>query len=519
MFDDEKAQHAIDFIQCLKHTKGRWAGKPFILLDWQYELIRDVFGTVDGRGFRLYRECFCEIPKKNGKSDLAAAVALYLLCADGEAGGEIYSAAGDRKQAGIVFDVAADMVRFEPELDKKCKINDSQKRIIYYPTNSFYQVLSSEVETKHGVNAHGVIFDELHGQPNRNLWDVLTKGSMEAREQPLLFAITTAGYDKESICYEVYDRAWRVKKKVSEDKHFYPVIFELEEKDDWEKEINWQKANPSLGTQQEVDNGTKILSLDRFREAYIKAKENPAEINIFKRLRLNLWTAQETRWLDMHYWNESAGEVHPEELKGKICYAGLDLSSTDDLTAFVLVFNIDDNYKVLPFFFMPGDNIEKRVREHRIKYDVWLSQGHIFATEGNVIDYQFIYDKICEIAKIYEIEEIAYDPYNALMLSQKLKDEGFTMVEMFQGMKSLSPPTKDTEILILSGNLHHGNNPVLTWMFNNVQVVTDANSNRRVDKEKSREKIDGIQAMIMAISRARVHAEPVVYKQDCVKAI
>jgi phage terminase large subunit-like protein len=503
----QKAREVKDFIQSLTHTKGRWAGKPFHLLDWQDKLIDDLFGTLDKNGFRQYRECFTFIGKKNGKSELGAAIALYMLAGDGEFGAEIYSAASDRNQARIVFDVAAQMVRQSEGLSKRLKIIDSVKRIVYYQTNSFYEVLSSDVKTKHGLNPHAVIFDELHAQPNRELWDVLTEGSMEARQQPLLFVMTTAGFDKESVCYEVYEYAKKVRDGVVEDKHYLPVIYEIGEEDNWEDEANWYKANPSLGTKKEIEAGTKILDIVKFREAHQKAKEIPAKINNFKRLRLNIWTSQETLWLPSEAWTACAGYVNPNELVGLPCYAGMDLSSTGDITAFVLVFEVDDIYKVLPFFFIPQDNMMERSRRDRVFYDVWVKKGFIFATEGNVIDYQFIFDKICTLAKTYEIKEIAIDPYNALMLNQKLADEGFDTLEIRQGMKSLSPPTKELETLILGKRIHHGNNPVLRWMFENVMIITDENDNRRPDKKKSREKIDGIVALIMAISRAMVHKD------------
>ncbi|MFA6711907.1 MAG: terminase TerL endonuclease subunit [Candidatus Caldatribacteriota bacterium] len=504
----QKGDRVVNFIKSLKHSKGKWYGKPFNLMPWQEKIIRDIFGTIKEDGTRQYRTAYIEIPRKNGKTEIAASIALYLLFADGEAGGEIYSAAGDRDQATLVYNAAQSMVKQSPALLKRCKIIDSQKRIVYYATNSFYRVLSAEHSTKHGVNAHGVIFDELHVQPNRELWDTLTT-SGGTRTQPLIVAITTAGYDKNSICWEQHDYAIKVRDGIIKDPTFYPVIYAADEKDDWEDENVWFKANPAL------DN---FRSLDEMRALYKKAKEVPALQNTFKRLYLNIWTSQETRWLDMDWWNACKGEVDPKELEGKVCYGGLDLSSTDDLSAFLLAFPKGEIVKVLPFFFMPSDNIEKRVHRDRVPYDTWVRQGLIYTTPGNVIDYQFIFDKICELAKIYEIKEIAFDPYNALMLNQKLADEGFKMVEVRQGMKSLSPPTKHLETLILSGKLEHGGNPVLTWMFNNVMIVTDANDNRRIDKEKSREKIDGIQALIMAISRVMVQEDKAsIYETEKIK--
>jgi len=498
MYDAKRAQHAIDFIRLLSHTKGKWAGKPFVLLKWQRVLIKKLFGTIDENGNRIYRKCYVEVPKKNGKSELGAAIALYLLFMDEEMGAEIYSAAADREQASIVFNVAAQMVRNNNALSKQCNIIDSRKRIVFYETGSFYQVLSADVKTKHGFNTHGIIFDELHAQPNRELWDVLTEGAGDAREQPLIFAITTAGYDRNSICYELRDYALKVKNHIVKDKHFYSMIYSLDEKANWEDEDNWRKVNPSLD---------HILDIDRLRDAYREAKEMPAKINLFRRLRLCQWTSQETRWMGLEKWDASIGEVNLDELKGKLCYGGLDLSSTMDISAFVLVFPIDGIYKIVPLFFIPADNIEQRVKKDKVPYDRWIKQGFIITTPGDVIDYQFIEDTIDNYAKTYEIEEVAYDPWNATMLTQRLAEKGMVMIEVRQGFASLSAPTKQLEALILQKKIHHGDNPVLRWMFDNIMIKHDANENVKPDKEKSKEKIDGIIALIMAVSRAMVNED------------
>ena len=496
MYIQEKADRAVNFIKSLKHSKGKWAGQPFNLAYWQEKIIRDIFGTINEEtGKRQYRTAYIEIPRKNGKSEIAAAIALYLLFADGEKGAEIYSAAGDRDQASLVFNAAAPMVHTNPILEGMSKTIDSVKRIVIYSTNSFYRVIYAESKTKHGFNASGVIFDELHVQPNRDLWDVLTT-SGGTREQPLTVAITTAGFDRYSICWEQHEYARKLIDGVIEDPTFYPVIYTADENDDWTDENVWFKANPAL---------EDFRSLDEMRVLFNKAKNIPALQNTFKRLYLNIWTSQETRWMEIERWDETEGEVNPDELKKKVCYGGLDLSSTIDLSAFVLVFSVDDVFKVLPVFFIPADNIEARVKKDRVPYDVWIRQGYIIATPGNVIDYSFIEAKIYELAKEYEIEEIAYDPYNATMLTQRLADNGLTMVEVAQGFKSISPPTKQLETLILQKKIHHGGNPVLRWMFDNVMLKQDAEGNLKPDKEKSREKIDGIIALILAISRAMVN--------------
>lgn len=288
MFDKAKADHAVNFINCLKHTKGRWRGVPFELLPWQDEIIRTLYGTVKENGYRQYNTCYCEIPKKNGKSELAAAIALYMTCGDGEWGAEVYGCASDRQQASIVFDVAVDMVDQCPALKKRIKPVMSVKRLVYKPTNSFYQVLSAEAYTKHGLNVHAVIFDELHAQPNRELFDVMTKGSGDARTQPLFFLITTAGTDRNSVCFEQHQKALDIIEGRKIDPTFYPVIYGASDEDDWSSEDVWYKANPSLGY---------TIDIEKVQNAYISAKENAAEDNMRLRVRrdhvpYDVWAAE-----------------------------------------------------------------------------------------------------------------------------------------------------------------------------------------------------------------------------------
>ena len=293
-YDKEAADFAVNFIESLCHTKGTWAGKPFELIDWQKQIVRDVFGTLKKDGYHQFNTAYVEIPKKQGKSELAAAIALLLTCADGEQRAEIYGCAADRQQAAIVFDVAADMVRMCPALNKRVKILASQKRIIYQPTNSFYQVLSAEAYSKHGFNIHGVVFDELHTQPNRKLFDVMTKGSGEARMQPLYFLITTAGTDTHSICYETHQKALDILEGRKIDSTFCPVIYGAEQDDDWSDPKVWKKANPSIGI---------TVPIEKVKDAWLSASQNPGEENAFRQLRLNQWVKQSIRWMPMDRMN------------------------------------------------------------------------------------------------------------------------------------------------------------------------------------------------------------------------
>lgn len=496
MFNEKKAKRAVKFINNLKHTKGVWHGVPFDLLPWQDKIIRDIFGTVKEDGYRKYNTAYVEIPKKNGKSELAAAIALYLTCGDGEWGAEVYGCAADRQQASIVFDVAVDMVEQCPALKKRIKPILSQKRLVYMPTASFYQVLSAEAYTKHGLNVHGVVFDELHAQPNRQLYDVMTKGSGDARKQPLFFLITTAGTDRNSICWEVHQKADDILRGKKHDPTFYPVIYGIEDSDDWTDETNWYKANPSLG---------HTIDIEKVRAAYISAKENPAEENIFRQLRLNQWVKQSVRWMPMDVWEKCSFEVNPEKLKGRECYGGLDLSSSIDITAFVLVFPPipdDDKYYVLPHFWIPEENLDLRVRRDHVPYDIWEKQGYLQTTEGNVIHYGFIERFIEELGMNYNIREIAFDRWGAVQMVQNLEGLGFTVVPFGQGFKDMSPPTKELMKLTLEKKIAHGGHPALTWMMDNIYVRTDPAGNIKPDKEKSTEKIDGAVALIMALDRA-----------------
>lgn len=433
MYSEPKAQRVIRFIECLRHTKGEFHGKPFKLLPWQEKIIKDVFGTVreDDPSMRQYTTAYVEIPKKQGKSELGAAIALNMLVNDDEWKAEVYSCAADRQQAAIVFDVAVDMVKQSPALMKRIKIIPSMKRMVYQPTGSIYQVLSSEVATKHGLNVSACIFDELHTQPTRALYDVMTQGSGDARKQPLWFFLTTAGTDRNSICWEVHQKALDILEGRKHDPRFYPVIFGLPDEADWQDEKNWYIANPSLG---------QTISIDKVRDAYRKALETPADENMFRQLRLNQWVKQSIRWMPMDRWDENGGVVNPIALEGRACYAGLDLSSTFDLTTLVLVFPPGDEtepYTVLPFFWLPEDTLPLRVRRDHVMYDTWERQGFIKTTEGNVVHYGFIERFICELGERYNIREIAYDRWNATMMVQALQDDGFTMLWLDL---SLSPP-------------------------------------------------------------------------------
>ena len=495
-YDKEEADYVVSFIEQLKHTKGEFYKKPFELIDWQEKIIRDVFGILKPDGYRQFTTVYIEVPKKCGKSELAAAIALYMLCADGEQRAEVYGCAADRDQSSLVFDVACDMVRLCPALSSRCDIRPSRKTIHYIPTNSTYKALSAEVAGKSGINVSALIFDELWVQKDRKFFDMMTKGTSDTRKNPIHWVITTAGNDTNSICYELHQKALDIIEGRKVDPTFYPVIYGASEEDDWTDPKVWEKANPSLGI---------TIGLDKVKAACESAKQTPSEENSFRQLRLNQWVKQSTRWMPMIKWDACAFPVDERELEGRICYGGLDLSSTTDLTAFVLVFppeEAEGKYEVLPYYWIPEETLSLRVRRDHVPYDLWEKQGKIMTTEGNVVHYGFIEKFIEKLGERFQIKEIAFDRWGAVQMVQNLEGMGFTVVPFGQGFASMSPPTKELMKLTLEQRIAHGGHPVLRWNMDNIFVRTDPAGNVKPDKEKSTEKIDGAAATIMALDRA-----------------
>jgi len=510
----EAADFAVNFIESLPHTKGKWKGTPFKLIDWQEQLVRDVFGILTPEGTRQFVTVYVEVPKKNGKSELAAAIALLLLCADFENSAEVFGCAADIKQARIVYNVAKKMIEYHPDpgLRRLVKITDSQKVLYFKPTDSTYEVLSAEAFTKHGFSVHGVIFDELHAQPNRRLYDTMTTGSGDAREQPLFFIITTAGCDMNSIGYEVHCEAKGIlaNPPTRVDPTFYPVIFGADEDDDWTDPAVWAKVNPSLGV---------TIPLSKLQAQCDAARGNTAKENNFRQLRLNQWVASAVRWMQMEAWNKCNAPVDRVALKGRICYAGLDLASTQDTTALVLVFppHVSEEggkYYVLAFFWLPKDRVSMSVDRDHVRYDDWERDGILETTPGSVTDYSFIRKKINDLAREFQINEIAVDPYNARHLLQELAQDGFAVLEFRQGALSLSPPMKELMRLVYRGEIVHGGNPMLDWQMDNLTIIADANENIRPVKGKKRSgRIDGVVSLVMALDGAILQREeqPNVY--------
>lgn len=496
---EDPAERVISFFrQKLRHTKGEWAGQEFALLPWQEHIVRALFGTLRPDGLRQYRTALISVPRKQGKSTLAAGMGLYLTFSDRERGCEVYSAAADRDQAAIVFNTARDMVLASPDLRSRAHIF---RRVIEVPKwNAIYRVLSADVKTKHGLNAHGVVFDELHAQPNRDLWDVLTTAT-GARLQPLVLAITTAGYDRQSICYEIYDYAKKVLSGVIDDPSFFAYIAEAGEQADWQDPETWRGANPSLGT---------TVSEEYLAQEAGRAREMPAYQNTFRRLHLNQWTQQATRWIDINVWNDNAGpKIDEDALRGRECYGGLDLASVSDMVAWVMVFpnpRDREEIQVLPRFWCPEARLTDTHNRYRDQYQAWRQQGYLQTTRGDAIDYAFVKQQILEDAKRFRLIEMGVDRlFQAHQLATELLQERLTVIGMGMGFLSMAAPCQEFERRLLNRKVRHGGNPVLMWNADNVAVDQDPAGNKKPDKATSQGKIDGIVALLIALDRAMRH--------------
>lgn len=484
------ADRKVAWINRLTHTKGTFAGQPFHLRGWQERIIRQLF-EVNAGGRRRYRTMLLMLPRKNGKSEICAALALDGLLNDDERGAEVYSAAADRDQASIVFNVAAAMIRNDQELSRQCDIHESHKRILHRKSGSVYRAISAESYSKHGFNASRIVYDELHAAPSRDLWDVLVS-SVGARDQPLMIAISTAGYDRHSILWEIYQHAKKVAENPALDPSFLPIIYEAPPEADWTDEDVWTTCNPALGD---------FRSLEEMRIAAARAAQIPAQQNSFRRLYLNQWTESATRWLSLEAWDACQGEQAP--LEHQTCYVGVDLSTTTDLTALVGVFPIaGGGYDVKAEFFCPEARLKERVTRDRVPYDEWARTGWLTVTPGEVVDYQAVRRRLLAWHTAYDLREIAYDPWNATMLITQLGEEdGLTCVPCRQGFASLSAPSKTLEAAILARTLRHDGNPIMRWMISNVSIESDPAGNIKPSKAKSTERIDGVVALVMAADR------------------
>ena len=492
-FNETIAECVMRFFTTLKHAKGEWGRSPIILEPWEKFFIGSIYGWLHiDTGFRRFSTAYLEVARKNGKSILASGIGLYSLDMDDEPGAEVYSFATKKDQARIVFDVARNMVITSPVL--KNRIDVYKDSLVVEETMSKFQPLSADFSTLDGLNVSCAIGDELHAQKYRELWGVINT-ARGARRQSLLIGITTAGTDMHGICREQHDYTEKILNGVLSDDSFFGLIYTLDTDDKWNDSSTWIKANPNLGVS---------VKMDTLRKEAAKCEFTPSALNEFMRWHLNIWTQAETTWITHDAWKESGTITYDNDsLIGQKCWGGLDLSSNNDITALTLTFRQSNGeYYNLYHFWIPRDNIEARARKDRVPYDLWVREGYVTATDGNVIDKKFIEHYIIETAQKYKIQELAVDPHDALEVSSNLLDAGVNVIEFRQGFLSMSPACKSFEEKILRKEYRHNNNPVMGWMLSNVVLRIDPAGNIKPDKGKSREKIDGVISSVMALQRA-----------------
>lgn len=503
-FDRAASERAIYIIEQLRHTKGEWAGQRIKLGLWQKFCIGSIFGwKIKETGLRRFKKCFKLVARKNGKSTETSGVGIVLLAADGEHGAEVYTVATKRDQARIVFEESKNMIKALPahyELRRAVQVYKNELQIPR--TASKMLPLSADDKTADGLNPSGAIVDEFHAHKSRAMLDVIDTG-MGARRQPFTFIISTAGFDMTCACYEERDYCIKVLEGVLSDESVFIFMAELDEGDDPFDERNWIKSNPNYGVS---------VKAEYLRNQAKKAREIPSFFNEFMTKHMNLWTHTATRWLPLEKWDACATPVDLDRLRLRPCYGGLDLSTTTDLSAFVMVWppdEDDETWYVYPRFWLPGDGLRERQRRDRAPYDAWAREGYLTLTDGDVIDYNFIQAQVEDDFNNFEFADIGYDPYNASMIVTRLTDAGVKMVAFRQGFLSMSPAAKEAERIIMAGHMAHGGHPVLRWMFDNTVMRMDPAGNIKPDKEKSSQRIDGIVAMMMGIGRASVTGQQI----------
>lgn len=504
-FDAAAAETAVAFFpRYLRFTKDKWAGKPFLLEPWEADrIVRPLFGWKRENGTRRYRRVIVFLPRKNGKTELAAGLGLLILTGDGTFGPEVYAIAKDEDQALIVVEKAAAMVGMSPDL--KAHLTVFKKAIFCPELQGVFKPLTGNAEGKHGLNASGLIGDELHEWPDGRLYTTVHQ-SEAARDQPIEILISTAGIRGKGYGWEVWEEAVKIREGVLDDPETLVVIYAADQADDWTDEAVWAKANPNLGVS---------VSIDYLRAECRKARSNPRLENDFRRYHLNQWTNQAVRWIPLAAWDGCGQRDWRDEtaLLGRRCFAGLDLSSTRDLTALVYVFPPGEDggaFDVVWRFFVPADTIPERVRVARVDYDKWAQTGALIATPGNVTDYEYVMATVLKDAETFDIAGLGVDRWNSAHLMTRLTDLGFPaerLHQVGQGYASLSEPSKEFERLVFALQLDHAGQPVARWMAENVAVSTDPAGNIKPDKAKSSEKIDGIAALVDALFVMR-NAEP-----------
>lgn len=485
-FDKRAAMRAIRFIEKLKHTKGEWAGQRFRLEPWQQFVLWNIFGWENADGTRRFRYAYIEIARKNGKTALSAGIGLYMLFADGESRPEVYSAATVKDQAKICFSDAVEIVK---ATDLKNYLTPYRNSIVYELKGGTMKPLSSDYGTHDGLNPSCGIIDEFHAHKDSGMFDVI-KSAFGARRQPLMFIITTAGFDKSGVCYAYRENVIKVLRGVNEDDSLFGIIYTLDDKSEWDDPKMWIKANPNLGVS---------LSADYLADQVKDAKNRPEAVRNVMTKNVDLWVDAERTWILDDVWQKCIGTTDPADLKGCACWGGLDLSNVSDITAYVLLFHENDRFQLLPHFWIPEEKMLEKVRKENINYDKWVANDYVTVTPGNVIDYDFVKADILRIVADYDLRTSAYDRWNSSQTIIDLQNEGMECNPFGQGYGSMSAPTKEFEKLVLTGKIEHFGNPVLRWMLASTLVKTDPAGNIKPDKEKSTQKIDGIVAAIMAL--------------------
>ena len=485
-FDKKAAMRAIHFIEKLKHTKGEWAGQRFRLEPWQQFVLWNIFGWKNADGTRRFRYAYIEIARKNGKTALSAGIGLYMLFADGESRPEVYSAATVKDQAKICFSDAVEIVK---ATDLKNYLTPYRNSIVYELKGGTMKPLSSDYGTHDGLNPSCGIIDEFHAHKDSGMFDVI-KSAFGARRQPLMFVITTAGFNKSGACYAYRENVIKVLRGVNEDDSLFGIIYTLDDKSEWDDPKMWIKANPNLGVS---------LSADYLADQVKDAKNRPEAVRNVMTKNVDLWVDAERTWILDDAWQKCIGTTAPADLKGCACWGGLDLSNVSDITAYVLLFHENDRFQLLPHFWIPEEKMREKIRKENINYDKWVAGGYVTVTPGNVIDYDFVKADILRIVADYDLRTSAYDRWNSSQTIIDLQNEGMECNPFGQGYGSMSAPTKEFEKLVLTGKIEHFGNPVLRWMLASTLVKTDPAGNIKPDKEKSTQKIDGIVAAIMAL--------------------
>lgn len=494
-FDEDAGQFVCDFIETLCcQSQDEWAGKPIELIPWQRDFLMRLFGWKRPNGRRRFRRAYVEIAKKNGKSTLLSALVIYLLLGDNAGGPKIFINGADREQAKIIFDETAAMVRQSPELESRIDLKVNDHRLVWEEGNGVIIANSGVVDTKDGRNGSAVVFDELHRQPDRRMWNVFRYAGA-ARSQPLLISLTTAGEEEDGVWHDQRKYSEDVNAGLIPDTTHLGIVYRADPTDDVDDPATWAKANPSLGY---------TIDPEAFAADLAEAKQVPIDWNEFLRLRLNIVARSSEKFLPDGVWAAGNAPVDEESLRGLACWLGLDLSSVNDLTALIAVFgDPDSGYTILCRFYLPEDNIVALERQHRVPYRHWADQGFITLTPGGSVDYEFIRADVLRWAALYDVQSVFVDPCNATHLIYELRDQdGLDVKEIRQGTMSLNAPTKELLRLAIAGLLRHGGHPVLRWHASNAVVTKDENENIRLNKKKSREKIDGMAGLVNAIAAA-----------------